>query len=96
MAQTREITISTLTVGDMAFALAPYEMFGGNAKELMEASPYENTFIITCCNGADGYVPKEGTYAYGCYESYTSYVAEGTAEILVNDFVALLNESKNG
>lgn len=96
MAQTREITISTLTVGDMAFALAPYEMFGGNAKELIEASPYENTFIITCCNGADGYVPKEGTYAYGCYESYTSYVAEGTAEILVNDFVALLNESKNG
>ena len=96
MAETREITVSTLVLGDLAFVLAPYEMFGGSAAELLEASPYENTFIITCCNGADGYVPKAGTYAYGCYESYTSYVAEGTAEVLVNTFVDLLKATKNG
>ena len=96
MAETRAITISTLAFGDVSFVLAPYEMFGCSAAELIEESPYTNTFVITCCNGADGYMPVEEAYAYGCYESYTSYVAPGTAETLVDRFVALLTGLKKG
>ena len=96
MANTRPITISTLAFGDVSFVLAPYEMFGCSAAELIKNSPYTNTFVITCCNGADGYVPVESAYEYGCYESYTSYVAPGTAETLVNRFVQLLTNLKKG
>ena len=96
MDDTRSITISTLVFGDVAFALAPYEMFGCSAAELIKNAPYSNTFVITCCNGADGYMPVESAYAYGCYESYTSYVAPGTAETLANRFVELLTNLKKG
>ena len=96
MAETRSVTISTLAFGDVSFVLAPYEMFGCSAAELIEASPYTNTFIITCCNGADGYMPTEEAYDYGCYESYTSYVAPGTAETMVTRFTALLEGLKKG
>ena len=56
----------------------------------MENSPYENTFVISCANGSNGYVPVDAAYDMGCYEAYTARVARGSAETLVNAFATLL------
>lgn len=91
LADTMEIGINALTVGDLSFVFAPYEMFGGSAADIVAGSPYENTFVISCANGTGGYVPIDAAYDMGCYESYTARAGRGSAETLVNEFKALLN-----
>lgn len=82
---TRNITVYTVALGGMSFVAMPYEMIGASSADLIARSPYgANTFIMTCANGANGYVPHEFLFDAGTYESYNSYVAKGTAEALVD------------
>lgn len=88
---TREIEGTVVSVGDMAFTAMSYEMHGGSAADLLARSAYkENTFVITCANGANGYIPDQRGYDIGTYESYTSYVVPGTGEQLVDMYVEML------
>lgn len=41
-------------------------------------------------NASRGYLPTMDAYDYGCYESYTSYFAKGTAEQLQVKYVEML------
>ena len=88
---TQSIGINVLAIGDLSFAFAPYEMFGSSAAAIVAGSPYANTFVVSCTNDAKGYVPADIAYDMGCYESYTARVARGSAEILVEAYITLLN-----
>lgn len=90
LADTMDVGINVLTVGELSFAFASYELFGGSAAAIVENSPYENTFVISCANGSNGYVPVDAAYDMGCYESYTARVARGSAEALTEAFHELL------
>ena len=92
---TQKIGINALAIGELSFVFASYEMFGGSAASIVEGSPYENTFVISCANGSNGYVPINAAYDMGCYESYTARVARGSAETLVENYLQLLDSLHN-
>jgi len=83
--ETRTCAVYTVTLGEMSFVAMPYEMTGASSADLVSRSPYgENTFIITCANGSNGYIPHEFLFDAGTYESYNSYYEKSTAEALVD------------
>lgn len=93
--RTREIICTVISLGDMAFTTMPYEMHGGSAADLISRSAYkEKTFVITCANGAEGYIPDARGYEIGTYEAYTSYVVPGTGEKLVEMYLQMLSGLK--
>ena len=93
---TKSMNLTTLTVGDLAFVLAPYEMFAQSGQAIKTRSPYENTFLITLAEGSFNYLPTSEAFDYECYESHCSYFAQGTAEALVEEYLGMLQSHKDG
>lgn len=103
---TREITISAVTFGDVAFTAHQYEMFDTNGMELRAGSvgnenydaddqlenPFAMTFIATMGNGTNGYIPSRLGYTNGGYSTDITKYAPGTGEQLVGDYLRLLAE----
>ena len=92
----RSMDLRTLAIGDVSFIFAPYEMFGSNAMQIKQASPYSMTFIVSCSQNHDGYLPDKLGCEIRCYEAQITKYTPGTAELLVDEFVQMLNEMKNG
>ena len=92
--ETGTFKIYATRIGNFGFVNAPYEMFAASAVHIRDNSPYENTFVITCSNGAQGYFPTKEAFDYGCYESFTCGYARGIAEDMAAEFVTLLNDIK--
>ncbi len=103
---TRDITISVITFGDIAFTVHPYEMFDTNGMELRAGSvdnenydaddrlenPYKMTVITSLSNGTHGYIPSRMGYTNGGYSTDITKFGPGTGEQLVGDYLRLLNE----
>jgi len=88
-----DMNLTVMSIGDVAFIAAPYEMFDTNGLEIKNGSPFAMTFISTCTNGGNGYIPSIATYAYKQYDVYEirgcGYI-EGTGEILSQKYVSML------
>ena len=95
---TQSLTMSALCIGDLSFAVAPYEMFSKSAQKIKNDTPFEMTFVMAYANGSEGYIPTTEGYEYndnvGCYEAYASPWPKGTAEELSAEYLALLKELK--
>lgn len=91
---TLSMELKTMTIGNIGFVFAPYEMFGTQAISIRENSPCQSTFIVTCGEGAQGYLPSQRGVEIGCYEACVSSYEYGTAEKLADEFVAMLTELK--
>ena len=90
----------------MAFTFHPYEMFDTSGMELRAGTvgnpnyetdeqlenPFAMTFICTLANGHLGYVPSQLGYTNGGYSTDIAYLAPGSGERLVGDYLAILNE----
>lgn len=94
-ADTNEMEIKVMSIGDMGLIFAPYEMFSEQGMYIKEKSPYDFTFIVTCGEGAEGYLPSELGCEIGSYEYMVTDYARGTAEQLADEFVKMLTEIKN-
>lgn len=96
---TKSLNMQVVSVGDLSFVIAPYEMFCQSGMAIMDGSPFEQTLVLGYCNGSDGYIATPIGYEYndgvGCYEAYSSPWPKGTAEKLVDEYVALLNQLKS-
>lgn len=92
--ETRDIPVTAVAVGDLSFIAASYEMYSITGADIIARSPYENTFVMTCANGANGYIPSAIGYELNTYEAYNSWMAPGTGEQLADLFVEMLNELK--
>ncbi len=89
------ITINALCVGDLAFALAPYEMFDTNGMEIKKNSPFEMTMVLTLANQASiGYLPTRMSFEHGSYAADTCRFSPGIGEALAEEFVELLKQIK--
>jgi hypothetical protein len=88
------LDISALAIGDVGFAVAPYEMFDTNGMQIKENSPYTMTFVCAYSNGRYGYIPSSIAWEAGGYEVDTCKYVKGTGEMLANELVGLLNELK--
>ena len=92
MGDTSPLPLYCISFGDVAFASAPFEMFGSNGAELRKASPYPMTFNCSYTNGACGYMPSALAFDHGGYEIDTCYFEKGTGERCVNESVRILTE----
>ena len=81
-----------ISIGDVGFAIAPYEMFDTNGSFIKENSPKKMTIVATCANGANGYFPSEIAWEHGGYEPDTTKYTRGAAEDLANIYVDLLTQ----
>ena len=91
---TSNMELYALRIGGFAFTITPNELFAATGSYIKENSPFDMTFICTCSNASTGYLPTADAYDYGCYESYTSIYAKGTAETLQVKYVEMLEEMK--
>src|SRR5437773_2709509 len=65
---TASINIAVATLGDIAFVGWGGEVFNEIGKAVKEKSPFRQTFVLTHCNGAAGYLPTSSSYSEGGYE----------------------------
>ncbi len=92
-----EVWMNVMAIGDnVSLAFMPYEMFSESGSDLRANTPYDMTFLSSCSNGAEGYLPSKAACDYGCYEYYTTRLAVGSAEELVDEYISMLTELKNG
>lgn len=95
---TRLIEINAVSVGNVGFVTAPYEMFDMNGMQIKDGSPFETTFVLTCANGSNNYIAAEEAFQFndgtGSYEVHNRAFVRGTAEDLANNFVEMLKELK--
>jgi len=91
----QEMEINAFTIGNIGFATVPYEMFSQNGQAVKDGSPYETTFMITCCNGANAYIAAEAAFEYnngqGSYEVHNRTFIRGTAEAIQDELISMLN-----
>ena len=86
--------LSAVAIGDIGFAVAPYEMFDTNGQQIKSNSSYTMTFVCAYSNGSYGYIPSELSWPNGGYEVDTCKYAKGTGEMLANELVSMLEGMK--
>lgn len=102
LAATQQITIGVMTLGEMAFAIAPYEISSGNSKAIKDAfkeqNGYSMGFVIGYCNDSLGYIPEESNFEYNngrsSYEAYAGTYAKGTDKVLEENFIQMIKDLK--
>ena len=90
MPATHKIPLWTLSMGDIAFVGAPYEMFDTSGQQIKDASPFRMTFILTCTNDGNGYMPSKLAFSHGGYSVDTCRFKPGIAEQLAENYIELL------
>lgn len=86
-----EFPIYAVSLGDLAFVTAPYEMFDTNGMQIKQGSPFSMTFVLTCANSNLGYIPSEVAFKHGGYAVDVTMFVRGTAEKLVESYLDMLN-----
>lgn len=89
-----EIAVEAMRIGDTAFIGVMPEINCITALELKEASPFENTVLMTFINGDRYYMPDAKAYEINTVESTRTSLVAGGAERLVAVAVELLNSLK--
>ena len=87
--------LCAFTIGDVAFATAPFEMDHRTAKYVKENSPYPMTFMCAYSNGYYLYIPAESSFENGGYEVETCHFVAGTAEGVAATLVDTLTSLRN-
>jgi len=86
------MTLTGVAIGNVAFAGVPGEPFNGVGLGIKKAEGWDLVLPCCLCNGSEGYFPMQDSYDEGGYEARSSRFKAGTAEIIVQQSVALLNE----
>jgi hypothetical protein len=93
---TKEFPLAVVRLGEVAFVIAPYEMFDDSGVYIRENSPFTMTFILGYTNGRFGYIPTKTCVEHGCYEHECGQYEAGTAEALAEGYVAALKQLHSG
>jgi hypothetical protein len=93
--ETTKVTLCALAIGDIAIATSPSEMDHRSGMFVKDNSPYTMTFMSAYSNGGYGYIPAETSFPNGGYEVESCRFVAGTAELMANELVSMLNELKN-
>ena len=93
LSATQDMVLAAWSFGDVGGVVLPYELFDVSGMQMKEQSPFARTFIVgysypSYC----GYIPTEEGYANGGYEADNSTFAPGTAELMVENYLDMLND----
>ena len=92
MGMSAELELNAFSVGGVGFTTGTYEMFCEQGTFIKENSPFPITFVIT---GNSGYIPSDAAFNYRCYEADTGFYARGTAELLADNYLEMLQKITN-
>lgn len=91
-----EAEIQAFALGnDCAIVSLPGEIFTEIGLYIKARSPYRYTIITELTNGSLGYMPDRKAYMEGAYEVVVSRAAPGSAEVLAENVLRILNDLKN-
>lgn len=94
MAETEEMPLAALTLGDLGMGFFPFEMFDTNGKQLREVSSFPMTFPCGYSLNYLGYMPSCTAVPHGGYEVFMCRYVPGTGERVVLKLAAMLNSMK--
>ena len=95
LSATTEIPIAAFSFGDVSAVVVPYEMFDTSGMQIKEGTPFAKTFIFGYANpGSYSYMPDEKAFDNIGYEGNQCRFVRGTAELLVSEYLGLLEEMK--
>lgn len=87
------VPLYTISMGDFAMALAPFEIFDTNARGVREASDFKMTFYSSCTNKSMGYLPTPMSFDWPiAYEVRITKFPMGTAEKIQEQLTNMLAE----
>ena len=92
------VEIGAISMGDVAIATNPAELFVEYGLEIKRKSPFEVTMISELTNGYCGYVPTEAAFVEKGYEThrtvFTSRLAKNGGQIIADKSVEMLQRCK--
>ena len=89
-----EVELNALSVGDISFVTAPFEMFCSIPVHIKANTPYAMTFFMGYCNGSYSYLPDKFGFQFPSYEVQSCRFTEGTAEEIAQTHLEMLKELK--
>ena len=90
--ESQSIRIAVCKIGSILLAGISGELMTEIGMEIKELSPYKNTFVITHCNGSNGYLCTDKAYEEGGYEPMVSKTLPGTEDLILNNFKFILTK----
>ena len=78
-------------IGPVGFVTSTYEMSSEHADELKAQAPFGTVFIL---QGNNRYLPREEAIDQYTYEGNTRFYTRDAADVMVQNFVEMLNEVK--
>ena len=93
--------VVTVSLGSVAFAPFPFEVFSEIAIRIAHHSPFARTLILNNTDGALAYFPTKSELPLGGYEVFmfnhfqTQNLIEDSDTVAVKEYVRILNELKN-
>ena len=89
-----EVELDAVSVGDISFVTAPFEMFCSIPVHIKANTPYAMTFFMGYCNGSYSYLPDKFGFQFPSYEVRSCRFLEGTAEEIAETHLQMLKELK--
>jgi neutral ceramidase len=91
----KPIRVNAARIGEVGFVGLDCEAFVEVGLAIKAASPLKNIFVITNCNGWNGYLPVRHCYDEGGYEVRLSGFGPAAAEMLVEQAVMMLSSLRS-
>jgi len=87
------VTVGAVSIGNIVFAIAPYEMFTVNGVNIKNsADEFDLALICAYSNGMLGYIASEEAFEHDIYEVYSRRYVKDTATVLQEAISALIDE----
>ena len=87
------VPLYAMSIGDVAFAFAPFEIFDTNAMAVKETSDFKMTFYSSCSNESHSYLPTDPSFDWvHHYEVRVTKYPKGTAQVVQDILTGLLDE----
>lgn len=89
------VEIQSMTLGDVAFAFFPSELFCEYGLAIKERAPFKDTFVVEMSNGWHGYIPTLQGFDYGGYETclaYQSHLIPEAGNMMIDSALTMLRK----
>ena len=88
---TMDVDLYSLSIGDFAMVFAPFELFSDLGVTIKTESPFGATFVCCYANNLFSYMPTQLGFDHGGYGPNQCRFVPGTGEIIVQEFLSLLD-----
>ena len=85
------LPLVAISAGGAVFSTVPGEPFTDVGVQIKAGSKFDFTITTCCSNGDEAYFPTQSAFDEGGYEVVSTDFAEGTAEQIVRETLALIN-----